>query len=152
TVILLSLLLTLAATALSLVAAAHCRGDLWWKCLLLIASLVASKACVDYASSGLENPLSYAIGAVFLAVFLPAAGAGAVGQRHLAVLGLLVSMAFLNRPDSVLLYAPALALAIHRARQLPFGRLAAALGVAALPALLWLLFSLVYYGYPAANT
>src|SRR5262249_49151298 len=82
----------------------------------------------------------------------PAAGAGAVGQRHLAVLGLLVSMAFLNRPDSVLLYAPALALAIHRARQLPFGRLAAALGVAALPALLGLLFSLVYYGFPAAHT
>ena len=50
----------------------------WWSPALLAIALLASKAVLDYTSSGLENPLSY-----LLAVFFRQAHT--VSQHHLCI-------------------------------------------------------------------
>jgi arabinofuranosyltransferase len=124
-----------------------------WRSALFLGLLLSSKAFIDYTSSGLEYPLSFLLLAIFYCRFLVVARrAAALTPSDLIGFGLLASLAFLNRSDSILLYAgPLLYLAViawpvHRAR------LALFFGVAFAPVALWLLFSYVYYGFPFPNT
>jgi arabinofuranosyltransferase len=104
--------------------------------------LISSKAFVDYSTSGLENPLTHALLALFWWLC----------WRHpdrAGWLGLAVSLILLNRMDCVLLVAPAVGVALVRAGTLQWAiRLAAGL----VPFAAWELFSLVYYGVPFPNT
>ncbi len=105
-----------------------------------------SNAFVDYSTSGLENPLTHLLLAVFLGLYF---GAPAT-PRRLFWLSAVASLAGVNRMDTLLLYAPALLVAWW---QTP--RRWKALGWAALgqaPFLLWEVFSIVYYGFPFPNT
>jgi arabinofuranosyltransferase len=124
-----------------------------WRSALFLGLLLSSKAFIDYTSSGLEYPLSFLLLAIFYCRFLVVARrAAALTPSDLIGFGVLASLAFLNRSDSILLYAgPLLYLAViawpvHRAR------LALFFGVAFAPVALWLLFSYVYYGFPFPNT
>ncbi len=140
--------------ALVLVVHRYFSGDEQrWKAPVFVVLLVSSKAFMDYASSGLENPLSHLLVALFYARL-------ATGDRPLAELPrrdvcwlfFLAALAFVNRMDTVLFYAPTVAwlMVVHvRRRGLRF---AGALLLALSPALLWLLFSTVYYGFPFPNT
>ncbi len=117
-----------------------------WQGLAALGLLALSTAFMDYTTSGLENPLTHLLLAVFLWLFLRAAG----HPRQLFWLCLVAALAAVNRLDTGLLYAPALLYAWWRQTQR-----ARALGVAALgflPLLAWELFSLVYYGFPFPNT
>jgi hypothetical protein len=116
----------------------------------LLLALTASKAVIDYTSSGLENPLSYLVAALFMRSVLDDAR-GESGEALPARPFLWASLAYLCRPDSVLLYLPALAWTLARSRA-PWRRAAAVILVATLPATLWTLFSIVYYGFPFPNT
>jgi len=128
------------------------RKDLW-KAPMLVVALLASKAVIDYSSSGLENALSHLIIALFLVDF---SGDTKEDQRSLARLRrtlLLASLGFLNRPDLLVLFAPALLyLLVQTAKEEPPGRIVAAVLLFTLPATLWVGFSLLYYGFPFPNT
>lgn len=114
--------------------------------LLALVWLASSKAFVDYCTSGLENPLSYAL---LVGLFL-SVGRGSERPADLLRSTLLLTAALLNRMDTVLLMGPLWLLHVgpHLRRRATFGVLA--LGVA--PFVAWELFSLVYYGALVPNT
>lgn len=107
--------------------------------------LILSKAYIDFSTSGLENPLSHLLLVVFFILLMRYDER----PRSLFIIGLVASLAFLNRPDNVLLFYPSVLIAFlrHRSRQhvtlLLFSQL---------PLFLWELFSLFYYGLPIPNT
>ena len=118
-----------------------------------VCCLTASKAFVDYTTSGLEMPLTYLLLAAWLHTYF-----GYERKRHsaarFAVLVAVSSLLFVNRMDSVLLVAPGLLAAgvlfLRGAGSTRRGLLLA--GVGALPAVVWLCFAVFYYGTPLANT
>jgi len=111
--------------------------------LLLLAF---SRAWVDYATSGLENPLSHLLLFAFAAEFLREPR-----PRRLLRLSLLASLAATNRLDSALLFAPAMCVALLRDGA-PWPRRILAVVIGALPLAAWEAFSLVYYGFLFPNT
>jgi len=58
----------------------------WWSPALLAIALLASKAVLDYTSSGLENPLSYLLMAWFLWRLLPLTPHTTLTERQLGEL------------------------------------------------------------------
>ena len=114
--------------------------------IAVFTCLLASKAVVDYSTSGLENPLTHLI------LF----GFFVVSHHHparLAALCLIAAAGMLNRLDTALLYAPTL-LWIFIAQARAQGAFKAigqsALGFA--PLIGWEIFSVIYYGLPIPNT
>lgn len=112
-------------------------------CLLL--PLMLSKSFVDFTTSGLENPLSYLLFAIFGYCLLKK-------QAHpyfWFYVTLTVSLALLNRLDTATLYIPAMMyLAWSRRNELRWQQIL--LGSA--PLILWHGFSLFYYGFFFPNT
>lgn len=112
-----------------------------WPAVGVALLLPGSKAVAEYMTSGLENPLSFLI--VGLLVL-------SVRKRTASVFRilLLVSMAFMTRPDLIILVAPVGLLWFARNRS------AVSLGTAAalLPVALWEAFALIYYGALLPNT
>lgn len=113
--------------------------------VLAVTALALSKAFTDYSSSGLENPLTHLLLAIFWCIYLgrpPSA-------RNLFALSLIAALAMLNRMDTILFYAPALAVRLFTLRTRRAFVYACLGGV---PFVLWELFSLFYYGFPFPNT
>lgn len=106
------------------------------------ALLLGSKAFIDYSTSGLENPLSHLLLALFLWTLFRQE------KDPLPALAGLASLATLSRPDLLLLCLPPLLL-LARPPSWPRARRAV---LAMSPLLAWLVFSLIYYGAPAPNT
>lgn len=137
----LSLVCTAGAVAL---AAASYRSRPATAALVLVAPLACATAFVEYATSGLENPLSFLLFAAF----------GYLLVRHreappgLAI-GLCVGLAGWNRVDTLFLYAAPLAwlLWVER-RRVRWLRLALGLS----PVALWQVFRLLYFGFFFPNT
>jgi arabinofuranosyltransferase len=110
-----------------------------------VTALSGSRAFVDYSTSGLENPLTHLLLAVFLALLFQERA----GPRMLFCLSLTAALGVLNRMDTLLLYAPALAYVwLQKPTLKGLGMLA--LGFA--PFAAWEAFSVVYYGFPFPNT
>lgn len=141
TAISLSVLLSLAAVAVVLFRVS--RGPV--AAIGFVALLAASQSVLDYTTSGLENPLSYLLVALFAVLWLPSRP----GQRPLFRLFLTGGLLALNRLDLALLVAPALGWALWQQRS---WRALAAAALALLPLLVWELFSLLFYGVPFPNT
>ncbi len=121
----------------------------FWSGMLAGAALLLSKAYVDYSTSGLENPLSHFLLVCGLLVGFKYLE---VREKRLATISLTVlSSIYLCRPDLVLLIAPFCLLILVRSYQdlRTTARLAL---TAAMPALLWTIFSVFYYGAPFPNT
>ncbi|MFH1568227.1 MAG: hypothetical protein ABIL09_09535 [Gemmatimonadota bacterium] len=112
---------------------------------LAIAVLASSKAYVDYSTSGLENPLTHLLLALFVFVHLRQLPA----RRRIFWLSLAASLLGLCRLDALLLVLPALGYESWRARR-PAALAALAAGLS--PLALWTAFSLFYYGFPFPNT
>jgi arabinofuranosyltransferase len=115
--------------------------------LLAWALLLSSRAFVDFTSSGLENPLTFALLTVFLVLLEDA-------EREWRALAATAAVALLLlcRHDMALLVGPpVLAFLAPRLRAAP-GRTIAAVAAGGLPFLAWTLFSTVYYGFPFPNT
>ena len=119
---------------------------------MLVFWLVSSKAFVDYTSSGLEYPLSYFLLGVFYVRYLETSVEVAPGPAELRRAVLVASLAFLNRPDAVLLYAVPLGEMLWRSARSHAWHTAGSAALAASPALIWLVFATVYYGFPLPNT
>jgi arabinofuranosyltransferase len=141
------LALAVSGTALGL----GLRGARGWPAaLLFVVALTCSRAFVEYSSSGLENPLTHLV-IVMAAMLL---GSNGDSRRNLLAAGLLVSAAFLSRPDAILLLAPVWVELDRRARAAGLSRRSriSAWLIGAAPLLGWELFSLVYYGTLLPNT
>lgn len=118
---------------------------------IALVSLCLSPAFVEYATSGLENPLTYFLLVTFLISYTkffeqqPEQHA----RREIFLLGFLASLAMVNRLDTGLFYLPALVYLLIKSRNRgAFWVLATSL----IPILLWETFSLIYYGFPFPNT
>ena len=107
-------------------------------------ALIFSKAFAEYSTSGLENPLTYFLLALFLMLYWRPHSA-----RRLTGLWSFAGLLMLNRLDTGLLVLPALAVEASQQSWRVTAR-AAAIGLA--PLALWELFSIVYYGFPFPNT
>jgi arabinofuranosyltransferase len=117
-----------------------------WTVPLATTLLIASKAFMDYSSSGLENPLSHLLALFFLLVYL-----FDETKNRLFLLTLLVSLSMLNRMDTVLIFAPAMFFEVVKSFR-DFRGTLRALVLGGLPILLWEAFSIFYYGFPFPNT
>lgn len=131
--------------------------------------LAFSRAFIDYSTSGLENPLTFLLLALFLGTYLQDTP---LTPRRLLGLSLLAGLGTLNRMDTLLLFAPALLQAWWTAGLAPVAPAAETgtppirprsplagrirlLGIVAagfLPFVAWEAFSLVYYGFLFPNT
>lgn len=118
-----------------------------WAGLWGVVALLWSRAFMDYSSSGLENPLVHVL---VLGVALLWIRAKDAPKAPMAMSGL-ASMLFLARPDAVIIAVPFLAeLAVRRRAQWKI--LLRQFVVGGLPAMLWLAFSVFYYGAAVPNT
>ncbi len=113
--------------------------------ILALLALAASKTFVDFATSGLEDPLTYLLIALFAYVYFCKTD----HPRQTLLLALLAGLATLNRMDVFLLFAPALA---QRVYQQPTLKTLRSLVVGFAPFLLWEVFAVWYYGFPFPNT
>lgn len=123
------------------------RGDAY-RPILFMAVLLGSKAFLDYSSSGLENPLTHLLLALFFTRWLTV---DHLDSRQRVLLFGLAALGFVNRMDTVLFFLPACALLLYEGRALPRRVLRDAL-LGGTPALAWVLFSLFYYGSVVPNT
>lgn len=114
--------------------------------VLALGILVMSRAFIDYSTSGLENPLTHFLLAVFAYLLLKSKSNS---PRLLLQLTLLTSLAMVNRMDTVLLMAPALLAVTWR---LPINSSVKAIALGSLPIVVWMAFSTIYYGFPFPNT
>lgn len=141
--------LSAACLVLFLVLVFRLLGGINFASLLVALCFMSSAAFVDYSSSGLENPLTH----VFLALFLLK---WVSGKKDYFGFFLLLSLLYLNRPDSIIFVVPPLLFLIYAdfsaggVRFLKATVPAVLAGLA--PMLLWLIFSLVYYGAFVPNT
>ncbi|MEM1000120.1 MAG: hypothetical protein AAGN35_23900 [Bacteroidota bacterium] len=119
------------------------RGQAGLIFLLMLG--VASPAFLDYSTSGLENPLTHLLLAIFVGQWLDRERS----RRRLFRLALIAGLLLLNRMDTILLVGPALALECWQMRSWRHLR-TVLLGLA--PFLLWEIFALLYYGFPFPNT
>lgn len=112
---------------------------------LSVLALTLSSSFVDYSTSGLENPLSHLLLLLFCLTFLWESAS----LWRVFLLSLLTALGMVNRLDTVLLCAPALALAVWPHKN---AKAMCALILGMFPLLLWESFSLVYYGFLLPNT
>ena len=113
---------------------------------LLLMALLSSRAFVDYSTSGLENPLTH----LFLALFFPIFLRGGNDRGDFFLLSLTAGLATLNRMDTAILFAPALATAVGKLESKRAGIKLLFAGF--LPFVAWECFSLWYYGSLFPNT
>ena len=111
-----------------------------------LTALLFSRAFVDYATCGMENPLTHLLLVLFLLVYFRSERSDA---RAFFKLCLVAALALLTRMDVLLLLLPALA---YRFFRLPKAQAAKAALVAFSPFIAWELFSLVYYGAFVPNS
>jgi arabinofuranosyltransferase len=121
-----------------------------WAALLIL--LLSSKSFMDYTSSGLENPLAYALLALFLGFEFRLLESGAPRERDFLGLAASAGLLLTCRHDLLTLIAVPFAFALWRSRALGWGRLAGLVAAGLAPFVLWTAFSLLYYGFPFPNT
>ncbi len=140
--IILSVSCTMLAIALTLYSV---RGPVLIALSCFLLPLFYSKSFIDYTTSGMENPLSYLLFAVFGHIVLNKYE----HKRFWLYASLTAALAMLNRLDMVFLYAPALAYAAYFQRgRIRWGQVIAGFA----PLMAWLCFSLFYYGFLFPNT
>jgi arabinofuranosyltransferase len=121
-----------------------------WAALLIL--LLSSKSFMDYTSSGLENPLVYALLALFLAFYFRLLESRVPGSRDLLGLASCAGLLLTCRHDLLTLIAVPFAFALWRSRALGWRRVAGSLVAGLAPFALWTGFSLIYYGFAFPNS
>lgn len=124
--------------------------------LLLLALALGSRAFVDFSSSGLEDPLSHLLLAIFALVLLGRLGNPLrASLERLQRAGWAAGLLLLCRHDNLWLVAPPM-LWLGWSTWRRDGRTLVEVLLAAVPGFvpfgIWTLFSVVYYGFPIPNT
>jgi len=116
---------------------------------IIAAIFMSCKSYVDFSSSGLENPLSNILLTLFILASIQALEAQSTFSMVAA--GFIGSLVYLTRADLILLIFP---LSMYVAVRLRPRKSQALLACCAalIPALVWTLFSIIYYGAPFPNT
>jgi arabinofuranosyltransferase len=113
--------------------------------ILGILALSFSAAFVDFSTSGLENPLTFLILAIFLYIYFT----NKHDLRTLTLLCLIASIGAVNRLDTILLFLPMLVYVFWINRG---GKAIIVALIGFIPLIAWEVFSLIYYGFPFPNT
>ena len=121
----------------------------FWVGALAVSVLLLSKAYVDFSTSGLENPLSHLLIITGILLGIKAIESKRINDQIASLFTF--SVLYLSRPDLALLIAPFCLLVLCENYQSP-KKLIQVLIIAALPIIIWTLFSLIYYGFPFPNT
>ncbi|MCI0501761.1 MAG: glycosyltransferase family 39 protein, partial [Epsilonproteobacteria bacterium] len=113
--------------------------------IVILGSLLFSKAFIDYTTSGLENPLSYVLfaGIIYLIVLEKEHS-----DKVLIFIYVLMSLLFLNRMDYALVLMPIVVVLLLRYKK----RNLTPFIISALIVISWFLFSLFYFGHMFPNT
>jgi len=115
--------------------------------LLGITIFIMSKAFVDYSTSGLENPLTHLILALFFIVYVKSCKK--FTTKNFFLLTLIAGFGAFNRTDTLILFLPAVLFVFYKIRSLKsFGLLIAGLT----PIISWEIFSVLYYGFLFPNS
>ncbi|MBP9725945.1 MAG: hypothetical protein KBD83_00560 [Gammaproteobacteria bacterium] len=117
--------------------------------IVAAAALILSKSFIDFSTSGLENPLSY-----LLIILLVLSGEKVTtAKTPQSTLGyfFLCALLYLCRPDLILIVLP-LTVFVTTTNIMPFHLFMRSLLIGTLPAIVWTIFSLYYYGFPFPNT
>ena len=115
--------------------------------ILGIGIFILSKPFIDWSTSGLENPLTHLIIAVFLLVYIKSRNN--FDFKTLFLLSIITALGAVNRLDSLVLFLPCLVFAFLKLPKIK-GLYVVAIGL--LPVIAWKGFSLFYYGFPLPNT
>jgi arabinofuranosyltransferase len=121
--------------------------------VFVVFGLLLSKAFVDYSTSGLENPLTHFLLAVFFALYLRKRD----DRSALGELTFVASLAVLTRLDTaIVVFPPLFARTASLVREQGFRHFRtngmSSLLVGASPLLAFLGFCTFYYGFPFPNT
>jgi arabinofuranosyltransferase len=123
-----------------------------WERALLFVLLLSSRSFMDFTSSGLENPLAYALLAVFLLLLLrPREGESSESPRLLQ-LTLVFALLLLTRHDLATLVTPAWLVVLWQSRGRGLAPQARSVALGLAPLVAWTAFSLFYYGFALPNT
>jgi arabinofuranosyltransferase len=145
---LITLVLSWVCTTLAVALITYRKTERSLLAIIAIWILLNSKAFMDFGASGLENPLTYLLLAIFLVHYRRALS----DQNHTRLfwLALIAGIATLNRMDTVLFFIPALTVTWWKTSKRVRGLGIVILGF--LPFILWEIFSFTYYGFPFPNT
>jgi len=115
--------------------------------ILGIGIFIFSKPFIDYSTSGLENPLTHLLLAIFLLVYIKSKNN--FEFKTLFFLSIITAFGVVNRLDTLVLFLPCLVYAFLKLPKVK-GLYIVAIGL--LPAIIWKGFTLFYYGFPLPNT
>lgn len=141
TSLLLSIVLSMAAILLLVTKISVSRLS----ALFVVTALILSNAFVDYSTSGLENPLSHLLLAIYFTIYFTQK----TSAKKIFWLSLATSFGAVNRLDLLLIFAPPLLYEVYKERSVK-GILFLIIGQ--LPFVLWEIFSIIYYGFLFPNT
>lgn len=117
------------------------------KFILCILTLLASQAFVSFSSSGLENPLLHVISCLSIVYF------SKQKSIDLQPICLVIALLFITRMDSILIFIPLLFFILFKnIKQKGITPNIKPFLIGFTPAIVWSLFSLVYYGSIFPNT
>lgn len=117
-----------------------------WDLVLLALLIPASKAVVQFGTSGLEGPLAYLL---FVLLILAGGGLQPEWRRNDRWVPLLAAALVLTRPDFALIVAPFCIAWVARKK---FRNAAVSIAAGAAIIAIWEIFSFVYYGSLFPNT
>ncbi|HCY74481.1 MAG TPA: hypothetical protein DHV28_01040 [Ignavibacteriales bacterium] len=140
-----SLILSMVISLTAVLLIIYKLSDSYYNTLLIVLILILSKSFIDYSTSGLENPLTHLLIAVFFIVYFNYKD----GDRKLLFLSLVASLVALNRLDAILICIPILISNYLQSKKIK-GLLIIILGF--VPLIIWEMFSLLYYGFLFTNT
>lgn len=140
-----TLLLSASLTLIAIILLAYKIRITWYQSLLGLSMLMLSKAFTDFATSGLENPLLYLLAVLFFKDYR----SPHITFKLLFFQSLYSGLLLLTRMDVALIFLPLLTYSFFRYKKV-LGLFAVGTGL--LPFVIWVAFSLFYYGFPYPNT
>lgn len=121
----------------------------WRSAIVLGCILLTSKSYADFSASGLENPLCTTLLITFFLVARTSLKHHS--ERSVILLGFIASLLYLTRADLIVLIAP-LTMYVLYAGHFSARKYFRIMALSSSPALLWTIFSIIYYGFPVPNT
>jgi arabinofuranosyltransferase len=107
-------------------------------------ALLFSRAFIDYSTSGLGNPLAHLLVVIFILLYI----SNRPSLRLILVLSLVATLGVLSQVASLFIFVPPL---LHVFWKVRIRKALLAVLAGCLPAIVWLAFSMFYYGFPFSN-